>query len=164
MTTSGQLNQVLLVGLVLAMGLVGVVLPGVPGPLVVWAAVFWWAAWTATLPAWWLLTAVTGLLLTTAAARLLVPVRPEWMQDVGRRTLLAGGAGGAVGFVVLPVVGVVPGFVAGVYVRERLRLGGHGSAAAATRTAMRATGWRTLTDLTACLLTVAGWLGTVLWR
>ncbi|MFG7945695.1 DUF456 domain-containing protein, partial [Streptomyces cacaoi] len=87
MTTSGQLNQVLLVGLVLAMGLVGVVLPGVPGPLVVWAAVFWWAAWTATLPAWWLLTAVTGLLLTTAAARLLVPVRPEWMQDVGRRTL-----------------------------------------------------------------------------
>ena len=35
--------QLLLVGLVMLLGLVGVLVPGVPGQAMVWAAVLWWA-------------------------------------------------------------------------------------------------------------------------
>ncbi|NUO44028.1 MAG: DUF456 domain-containing protein, partial [Streptomyces sp.] len=35
--------DLLLVGLVLLLGLCGVLVPGVPGSWLVWAAVLWWA-------------------------------------------------------------------------------------------------------------------------
>lgn len=68
-----------------------------------------------------------------------------------------------IGFCVVPVVGAVPGFMGGIYVSERLRLGGHGDALASTRTAMRAGGSSVLAELFACLLIVGAWLGAVIW-
>lgn len=162
-TAALSVPQPVLVGLVLLLGLLGTVLPGIPGPLVVWAAVFWWAMWDQSDPAWWLLTGTTALLLVTAVIRLLVPTGGRRGTEVGRRVLLVAGAAGTVGFVALPVVGVLPGFVGGIYGWERVRLGGHGAAVAATRSVMRSSGWRTLTDLTACLLITGAWLCTVLW-
>ncbi|WP_344530349.1 DUF456 domain-containing protein [Streptomyces albiaxialis] len=157
-----------LVGLVMLLGTLGTVLPGIPGPLVVWAAVFWWAMDRQTTPAWWLLTGATGLLLLNAAVQLLLPRRyrrnrPQDATDVRRRALLFAGGTGIVGFFVVPVVGVVPGFLGGIYGWERVRLGSHGAAAASTRTVMRAVGWRMLTELTACLLVAGAWVGTLIW-
>ncbi|MEU1026043.1 DUF456 family protein, partial [Streptomyces sp. NPDC005904] len=60
-------------------------------------------------------------------------------------------------------LGAIPGFVGGIYAGERLRLGGHGEAAAATRTAMRLGGTSILTELFACLLIFGAWLGAVFW-
>ncbi|MFG3258330.1 DUF456 family protein [Streptomyces sp. NPDC048172] len=154
-----------LVGLVMLLGTVGTVLPGVPGPLVVWAAVFWWAMDRQTTPAWWLLTGATGLLLLNAAVQLLLPrrTRPRDATDVRRRALLFAGGTGILGFFLVPVVGVVPGFVGGIYGWERVRLGSHGAAAASTRTVMRAVGWRMLAELAACLVVAGAWLGTLIW-
>ncbi|MDJ1136925.1 DUF456 domain-containing protein [Streptomyces iconiensis] len=165
MDTSAVLSvpQPVLMGLVLLLGLLGTVVPGVPGPLVVWAGVFWWAVWDQSNAAWLLLTGVTGLLLVTAVARLFIPVHGYRGAETARRTLLVAGAAGTVGFVALPVIGVVPGFVGGIYGRERVRLGGHGAAVASTRAAMRAGGWRVLTDLAACLVATGAWFATVLW-
>jgi hypothetical protein len=72
------------------------------------------------------------------------------------------GLGALAGFVVLPVVGAVPGFLGGIYLSERLRLGRHGEARAAVRTAMRSGGWSVLAELLACLLIAGAWLGAVL--
>ncbi|KOG88098.1 membrane protein, partial [Streptomyces varsoviensis] len=44
--------QLLLVGLVMLLGLLGVVTPGVPGPLIVWAGVLWWSMTARTALAW----------------------------------------------------------------------------------------------------------------
>lgn len=161
-TAALSVPQPVLVGLVLLLGLLGTVLPGVPGPLVVWAAVFWWAMWDQSNAAWWLLTGTTGLLLVTSVIRFLVPTGDRHAAEVGRRALLVAGAAGTVGFVALPVVGVLPGFVGGLYGCERVRLGGHGAAVASTRSALRSGGWRTLTELTACLLITTTWLYTLL--
>ncbi|MGW8377119.1 DUF456 domain-containing protein [Streptomyces sp. ODS28] len=155
--------QHLLVGMVMLLGLLGTVLPAIPGPLVVWAAVFWWAMTVQTSTAWWLLVASTGLLLAQQAVQLVLPDRLRRPREVPRGALLLAGCGGIAGFFVIPVVGAVPGFLGGVYGWERARLGSHGAAAASTRTTMRACGWRTLVQLMACLLVAGGWLGLVLW-
>lgn len=159
-----DVSQTWLIGLVLLLGVLGTVLPGVPGPLVVWAAVFWWAMVRQDSPAWWLLTGATALLLVNAAVQLMLPrrLRLRDSTDVRRRALLFAGGTGTVGFFLVPVVGVVPGFLAGIYGWERRRLGGHGSAVASVRTVMRAVGWRMLAELTACLLVGAAWLVTLL--
>lgn len=73
------------------------------------------------------------------------------------------GAGALLGFLLLPVIGAIPGFLAGIYLYERPRLGGHGRAKAAVRTVMRAGGWSVLTELFACLLIMGAWLGAVIW-
>jgi hypothetical protein len=51
----------------------------------------------------------------------------------------------------------------GIYISERLRLGRHGEARAALRTAMRSGGSSVLAELFTCLLIMGAWLGTVLW-
>jgi hypothetical protein len=72
-------------------------------------------------------------------------------------TLAAGAALGIVGFFVIPVVGLVIGFVAGVYAAERHRLGAHPPAAASTAVAVRAVGLSIVIELVGALLAAAVW-------
>lgn len=73
------------------------------------------------------------------------------------------GAGAFLGFVLIPVLGAIPGFMAGIYLHERLRLGRHGEAMASVRTAMRSGGSSVLTELFTCLLIMGAWVGAVIW-
>ncbi|MFE1255149.1 DUF456 domain-containing protein [Streptomyces fungicidicus] len=155
--------DLLLAGLVLLLGLCGVLLPGVPGSWLVWAGVLWWALKDPRPVAWWVLVGATVLLLLSRAVRWALPSRRLRATGYDGRTLVYAGCGSFLGFVLLPVAGAVPGFLAGVYVRERLRLGRRGEAAAATRTVMRSGGWSVLTELFACQLITAAWLGAVFW-
>ncbi|WP_455352115.1 DUF456 domain-containing protein [Streptomyces sp. SYSU K217416] len=154
-------SQLLLVGLVMLLGLLGVLVPGVPGTWLVWAALLWWSLHVKTGPAWWLLVGATALLLVTQVVKWLLPPRRLGEVGVSRRMAAFAGAGALAGFVLLPVIGAVPGFIAGIYCCERLRLGRHGEAAAATRAVMRAIGTSVLVELFACLLIFAAWVGAV---
>ncbi|KOU33746.1 membrane protein [Streptomyces sp. WM6373] len=151
----------LLVGLVLLLGLVGVLVPGVPGTWLVWAGLMWWALHERSALAWSLLVAATALLLVVQVVKWQLPPRRPRGLPVTPRTGVFAGAGALLGFVVLPVVGAIPGFVGGVYLCERLRLGGHGEAWASTRAVMRAVGTSVLVELFACLLVVGAWVGAV---
>ncbi|MFF9143754.1 DUF456 domain-containing protein [Streptomyces sp. NPDC014861] len=154
--------QLLMVAAVMLLGLFGVLTPGVPGSWLVWAAVLWWSLNEQTGLAWILLVSSTALMLLTQVVVWQLP--PRRFRGVGptRRTLGCAGGGALLGFVLLPVVGAVPGFVGGVYLSERLRLGGHGQARAATRALMRAAGTSLLVELFACLLIVGAWAGAVI--
>jgi hypothetical protein len=61
------------------------------------------------------------------------------------------------------VLGAIPGFMGGIYLAERLRLGRAGEARAALRTMMRSGGSSVLAELFACLLITGAWLGAVFW-
>ncbi|MQY38625.1 hypothetical protein SRB17_66380 [Streptomyces sp. RB17] len=155
--------ELLLVGVVVALGLCGVLVPGVPGSWLVWAAVLWWALTDPQPLAWAVLTGAGAVLLLSLAVRTTLPRRRLRQSGATPRTAVYAGAGAFLGFVLLPVLGALPGFVAGIYLCERLRLGGHGEAMAAVRTAMRSGGSSVLTELFACLLIAGAWLGAVLW-
>ncbi|MFJ3909432.1 DUF456 domain-containing protein [Streptomyces vinaceus] len=155
------LPQLLLVGLVLLLGVVGVLVPGVPGSWLVWAGVLWWALHERSALAWSLLVAATALLLVVQVVEWQLPPRRLRGVGVTRRMAAYAGAGALLGFVLIPVVGAVPGFVGGVYLCERLRLGTHGEAWASVRAVMRAVGTSVLVELLACLMVVGAWLGAV---
>lgn len=153
--------QLLLIGLVLLFGLCGAVLPGLPGPLMVWAAVLWWSSDEGTSRSWWVLVTATAVLLVSQAVRWLLPAADRRGAGLRRRQLLLAGGTGTLGFLLLPVAGVVPGFLAGIYGWEHVRLGGRRSAVASTRTIMRTIGWNVLVRLSACLLVSCLWVAVV---
>ena len=155
--------ELLLVGVVILLGLAGVLVPGLPGSWLVWAAVLWWALSDPQALSWGVLVGATAILLLAQAIRWMLP--PRRLRESGATTRMAAyaGAGAILGFFLVPVVGAVPGFIGGIYLGERLRLGGHGEAKASVRTAMRAGGWSVLTELLACLLIMGAWLGAVIW-
>ncbi|OKJ04039.1 hypothetical protein AMK18_02340 [Streptomyces sp. CB01249] len=155
--------QLVAVGLVMLLGLIGVLVPGVPGPAIVWAAVLWWAFTDTTPTAWAVLIGATALLLLNQALKPLLPPRRPRESGAPRRTLLLGGLGSIVGFFVLPVVGAVVGYVGVIFGAERLRLGSRGAGWASVRTVMRATGYSVLVELFACLLVTGAWLGALIW-
>lgn len=153
-----DLPQLLLVGLVLLLGVAGVMVPGVPGTWLVWAGLSWWALHERSGPAWTLLVAATVLLLVVQVVKWLLPPRRLHGAGVTPRMAAYAGAGAVLGFVLVPVLGAAPGFVGGIYLCERLRLGAHGEAWASARAVMRTVGTSVLVELWACLAVVAAWV------
>ncbi|ANB09318.1 hypothetical protein SAM40697_5362 [Streptomyces ambofaciens] len=154
--------DLLLSGLVILLGLCGVLFPGMPGSWLVWAGVLWWALKDQQPLAWAVLVGATVVLLLSQAVRWSLPSRRLRADDATRRVTAYAGAGAFLGFVLVPVLGAIPGFLGGIYLAERIRLGRHGEAMAALRTAMRSGGTGVLTELFACLLITGAWLGAVL--
>ncbi|MFF6960445.1 MULTISPECIES: DUF456 family protein [unclassified Streptomyces] len=154
--------QVCLIGAVMLLGLVGVLAPGVPGTLLCWAAVMWWATQEHTSLTWGVLAGATGLLAVVQVVVWLLPARRIRDSGITWHTVLVAGSFAIAGFFLIPVVGAVLGFVGTIYATERVRLGGHRAAWTATRTAMRAVGGSVLVELLACLVVAGAWLGAVI--
>jgi uncharacterized protein len=108
----------LLVAAVIAVGLIGILVPLVPGSILVFGAIAVWAFVEATTVAWVTLGVATAILAAALLVKYLWPMKRMRRADVRTWSLLAGGALGIVGFFVVPVVGLVLGFVLGVYLAE----------------------------------------------
>jgi len=158
MSTAG----LVLVGLAIATGIVGVVVPVLPGALLVWAASAVWALIVASTTAWTVFVLATLLIGGAQIVKYLVPGRRMRDAGVARRSILAGVLLAAVGFFVIPVVGFFIGFPVGAYLEELRRTGGHASASRSTREALRAMGLSIVIELTATVLAAGGWLVAVL--
>lgn len=151
-----------LVGVAILAGLVGVLLPVLPGLLLCWGAVLVWALVERTAVAWTVLAVATLLFATSQVVKYLVPGRRLRSAGVPWGSVAAGGALAVVGFFVIPVVGAVAGFVGGVYGAERLRLHTHAAAWPSTVRALQAIGLSVLIELVAGLLIGTVWLAAVL--
>ncbi len=154
MTPAGEV----LVGIVIALGVVGVLLPIVPGFLVVGAAIALWAFDTEDTIGWLVLAIAVAFLVTAAVVKWLVAERHLRGAGVPRSSMLAGGLLGIVGFFVIPVLGLFLGFIGGIYIAERRRLRARTAARESTRAALRASGLALLVELTGALLAAATWL------
>ncbi len=71
--------------------------------------------------------------------------------------MVLGGVLGIVGFFVIPVVGLIVGFVLGVYLSELQRVG-RSAAWPATKHALIAAGLSVLIELAAALLAASAWV------
>ncbi len=151
--------QLCLVGLAMLAGLLGVLTPGVPGPLVCWAAVLWWSSAVHTAAAWYVLFGSAAALLVGQVLKWLAPGRRLRHAGISRQTLFSSGVCAILGFFLVPVVGGVVGFVGALYAHLRSRLGGHRAAWTATRVAMRGVGLSVLAELLSCLVVAGAWLG-----
>jgi uncharacterized protein YqgC (DUF456 family) len=153
---------VAVVALAIATGIVGVVVPVLPGALLVWAAIAVWALAVGSPTAWAVLAVATLLIAAAQLVKLLVPGRRLRAAGVDRRSIFAGAVLAGVGFFLIPVVGFFIGFPLGIYVEERRRLGQHASAWHSTRKALHAMGLSIVIELSATVLAAGVWLAAVL--
>lgn len=152
----------ILVGLGIALGLVGIVVVAIPGLILVWAAVAVWAFVEKTPTGWIVFVIATVLAVVGQVVKYTVPGRRLREAGVPRGSLLIGGLLGLAGFFVIPVVGLVLGFVLGVYLAERLRLKDHRRAWPSTKHAIEAAGLSIAIEMAAGLLIALSWLAAVL--
>ena len=149
-----------LVALAIAVGVVGVVIPVLPGSLLVLGAILVWALDVGTTTGWVVFAVATTFLALGSIVKYVVPGRRLKTSGIPTSTLMLGGALGVVGFFVIPVVGLVIGFVLGIYLAELRRLGSE-AAWPATVSALKAVGLSLLIELVACLLAAATWAAGV---
>jgi len=146
------------IGLAIAVGIVGVVIPILPGSLLVGGAIAVWAAYVGGLTAWSIFAVAAALLVVAGIGKYVVAERHLRGSGVPRSTMLVGAAFGIVGFFVIPIVGLVVGFVVGVYAAERYRLPDHRQAWRATVAAMKASGFAILIEMAGVLLAAGVWI------
>ena len=146
-----------LVLLAVVVGVIGVVVPVLPGLLLVYGAVALWGVLQHDVEGWVVVAVATVLLALGQVAKYLLPGRRLRSAGVPWSTMLAGTVLGIVGFFVVPVVGLLLGFVLGVYLAELLRTRDHSVAWPSTVHALKAAGWSMLIELAAALLIAATW-------
>jgi len=151
-----------LVAVAIAVGLVGIVVAAIPGLILVWAAVLVWALVEQTLIGWLILGIATVLTIVGQIVKFLIPGRRLREAGIPGRSVLAGAVLSIVGFFVIPVIGFIIGFVLGVYLAERFRLGDHARAWPSTIEVTKAAGLSILIELAAGLLIAGSWAIAVL--
>lgn len=147
------------VALAIAFGLAGILVPILPGgSLLVAAAVLGWAIWLDATTGW-VVFAIAAVLLTAGiVVKYAVPGRRLKEAGVPFSTQVVGAVLAIVGFFVIPVIGIVVGFVVGVFLAELRRRRATGPAWSATKHALRAAGLSILIELTAGILATATWV------
>lgn len=157
-----SIGGIVLVGLAIAIGLVGVIVPLLPGTLLVYAAIAVWAAVEHNLVSWVVLGVVTAVLGASLLVKYLWPARRMRAAEVGRGTLAAGAVLGIIGFFVVPVIGLLFGFVLGVYLAELARRRDQRRAWAATVHALKAAALSVGVELAGGLIATAVWAAGLL--
>jgi uncharacterized protein YqgC (DUF456 family) len=156
--------ETLLLGLVMLVGLLGVVVPLLPGTALILAAGVGWAVFVVDggTGRWVVVAIMAALLLVGMALKYALPGR-RLAGQLPRRTLLLGGVGATGGFFLLPPLGLLLGGVLGVYLAETQRARSGAEAWRGTVQVLKAVGLGVLAELVAGVLMVATWvLGVVL--
>lgn len=149
--------------LLILLGLLGVVIPVLPGSLLVLGGLLFYAVSEQTTAAWVVLGIATLIVVVGEVAKYLLPGRSMKRAGVPTRSLVLGGLAGVVGFFVVPLLGLPLGFVLGIWASERQRFDGDGSAAwASTRLALKAVGVSILIEFGAALAAAFVWVVGVL--
>jgi len=151
-----------LVAVAIAVGVVGVVVPLLPGSLLVLGAILVWTIHEGGATAWSVFAVAAVVLGLGVVVKYAVPGRRLKEVGIPGSTMALGAVLGVVGFFVIPVVGLPVGFVLGIYLAELNRVGGS-AAWPATVHALKAVGLSLLIEFTASLLAAAVWVtGVVL--
>ncbi|MCH9668597.1 MAG: DUF456 domain-containing protein [Actinomycetia bacterium] len=149
---------IVLVALAIAVGLVGIVVPVLPGGLLVIAAIGVWA-YVENTPVSWGAFGVAAV--SFGAAEIIKytwPVKRMRQAQVRTSVLVAGGLTGIVGFFVIPVIGLVIGFVAGVFAAELAIRRDFVRAWASTVHAAKGVALSVGVELTGALLATIAWV------
>ena len=149
-----------LVALAILVGLIGVIVPILPGLVLVLAAILVWAIGESSTTGWSVFAVAALLIVAGTVVKYVVPNRRLKTTGIPSSTTWFGVALGVVGFFVIPVIGLFIGFVLGVYLAEYRRVGG-AAAWPSTKEALRAVGVSILIELAAGMLAALVWVAGV---
>ncbi len=154
MSTAGIIG----VALAIAVGIIGIVVPLLPGTLLVFAAIAVWAVVENNVTGWVTLSVVTALLGASLLIKYTWPVKRMRAADVRTLSLVTGGVLGVIGFFVIPVIGLVIGFVLGVFLAELAARGDQRLAWTSTKHAVKGVALSMGVELAGALLATVAWV------
>jgi uncharacterized protein len=143
--------------LVIAVGLVGILVPILPGSILVVAGILGWTIAVGGPVAWTVFGVATALVVVGAVVKYVVPGRNLQVAGIPASTQWIGVLVGVVGFFVVPVVGLFLGFVLGVYLAELARVGS-AQAWPSTVHSLKAVGLSIVIELVAALAATWVWI------
>jgi hypothetical protein len=149
-------------GLTMLVGVCGIVVPVLPGVALIAVALLVWAILVGGWATWIAAVVALSVLALGQVLKYLLPGRKMSAAGVPGTTMLIGGIAAVAGFFLIPVVGVLIGFLLGVYVCELYRVRNWRAAWASTWIAMRAAGFSILIELATGLLAISIWAGTAI--
>jgi uncharacterized protein YqgC (DUF456 family) len=155
---STDLNDLITVlcGAAIVIGILGTIIPMLPGVLLCWLSVLVWVLFAAEGEGRWVVLGIATLIgLIGLVAQYAWPGKRLKEAGVPTTTLMFGGLIGIIAFCVLPVLGLPIGFVAGVWLAEQIRLREPARAWASTKHALKAAGLYMLIEI-ASAITIAG--------
>jgi uncharacterized protein YqgC (DUF456 family) len=152
----------LLVAVAMVVGLVGLVVPVLPGLALMWVAVGVWALLDGGgAVRWTTFGAVTVLAVVGTVAALTLSGRRATVAGAPWWALLIATVGAVVGFFAIPVLGIVVGGVGGLWLAELVRLRDPRAAWDTTWEALQGYGVGTLVQMLAGVAILAVWLAGV---
>ena len=151
----------LLVLMALLVAAAGIVVPVLPGTILALAALLVWALITGGSVAWGAFAVMAVVIATGQILKYLLPQRSLTAAGVPGRSILIGGVAAIIGFFLIPLVGLLVGFIGGVYLAEHVRLRDWAQARQSTWAAMKASGFSILIELGALLVAASVWVGAV---
>lgn len=153
MSTGG----IVLVALAIAVGVVGIVVPLLPGTLLAFGAIAVWAVVENNATAWVTFGVVAALLGVATWIKYMWPMKRIRAADVRTLSLVVGAILGIIGFFVIPVLGLVIGFVLGVYLAELANRRDQ-RAWTSTKHALKGVALSVGVELTGALLATVAWV------
>lgn len=154
MSTGG----LVLVALAILVGLIGIVVPILPGALLVAAAILVWAIIENSATAWVTFGVAAALIAVSTVIKYTWPVKRMRAAEVRTSSLVLGGVLGIVGFFVVPVIGLAIGFVLGIYLAELANRHDQRLAWTSTKHALKGVALSIFVELTGALLATAAWV------
>ncbi|MGC5027702.1 DUF456 domain-containing protein [Tsukamurella sp. DT100] len=145
----------------MVIGLLGIVVPVLPGSSLVALGILIWAIFTGG-SAWWVFAAALAVMVLAWGVKYLVGGRTMAKAGVGKWSLVVGGIAGIIGFFVIPVVGLIIGFIGGTFAAEAIRLKDAKAGWQAALAATKAAGLLILIELAGALGAIAISLAAVL--
>ncbi len=108
--------------LFILVGVVGIIVPVLPGMILVWLSVlvFAWLSDFQTVSLW-VLAVVTGIALVTGTASIWLPYLGAKKSGAAKRAIFLGFIGAIIGTFVMPLVGTIIGYGLGILVGEMLK-------------------------------------------
>lgn len=147
-----------LIGLTMAIGLVGTLIPVLPGLALVWAAGLVWAIFDGADATHWIIFAIMTLLfLVGIGLSFYIPAKSARNESSPRWTFLVASVCAIVGFFVIPIVGLALGFIFGVFICHLLSSREFHRALRATGSSLKALGLVSLVQCACGILIATSW-------
>jgi len=148
-----------LCGLAILTGVAGIVIPVLPGSILIALSLLAWALWGGAGTTGWVVLAVGGVfVLTGMAAGAVLTGRKLKQHSIPSRSVAVGLVLGVAGMFLIPVVGLFVGFAAGLLLSELQRTRVFSSAVASSWAALKATGLGMLAEFGLACLSASTWV------
>lgn len=159
-----QIIWSIICGLAILVGVTGVIIPVLPGSLLIGAALLTWAI-VINQPVGWLVFGLGAVFVATGMiSSAVLTGRAMKKRAIPGRSVVFGVVLGIVGFFVIPVVGLLIGFVLGLFLSEYFRIREFKPALGSSGAALKAVGFGILTEFTCAALAAGTWgLGVLIY-